>query len=570
MNSGQAEWLKNYPANSLVQKAYKFAEVAHKDTKRLSGEPYINHCLAVAETVHDWHLDEASIATALLHDIVEDTPLTIKKIEKEFGEEVAFLVDGLTKLDTFKYPEKDPQVENLRKLIVSFSRDLRVIIIKLADRSHNMRTLEALPEEDQRRIALETEDIYAPLAYRLGMQRLSGELRDLAFPYLQPKEYEWLLKEVKEEYEERQNYADRKVKPAILKALAENNIKPIVVDSRAKRYSSLYKKLLRYDMDLSKIYDLVALRIVVNTVEECYTALGIIHKLWPPLPGRIKDYIARPKPNGYKSLHTTVFCIDNKITEFQIRTAEMHEEGELGIAAHWAYEQVKDSDRHKKNWTGVKTRKELLWVEQLRNWQKSFTDQKEFVESLKVDFFKERIFVITPHNDVIDLPVGATPIDFAYRIHSDIGDSAVGAKINGRLVPLDYKLASGDVIEILTQKGKKPSEDWLRFIKTPLAKDQIKIALREKQKALKEKANEGYLEFKITNQDRPGYLKDVTKTFGDMKVNITYLHSLTDHRGALSTVIIRTAALTKSRLEQILVRLKKISGTKEVSYKLIR
>jgi GTP pyrophosphokinase len=563
------DWLKNYPAEGLVNKAYQFAAEAHKDTKRKSGEPYINHCLAVAEAVHNWRLDEASVAAALLHDVVEDTNYPLKTIEKNFGEEVAFLVNGLTKLDTIKYPAKDPQVENLRKLIVSFSRDLRVVIIKLADRWHNMLTLNALPEDDQKRIALETNDIYAPLAYRLGMQQLSGELRDLAFPYLQPEEYKWLIKEVKEEYKTRQEYAENKVKPIVAKALEEHNIKPVAIDSRAKRYSSLYQKLLRYDMDLEKIYDLVALRIIVNTVEECYATLGIIHKLWPPLPGRIKDYIARPKPNGYKSLHTTVFCVDNKITEFQIRTKEMHEEAELGIAAHWAYEQLKEVGKHK-NWAGVKSRGELIWVEQLRNWQKSFTNQKEFIESLKIDFFKDRIFVITPHNDVIDLPAGATPIDFAYRIHSEIGSSAVGAKVNGKFVPLDYKLASGDVVEILTQKGKKPSPDWLRFVKTSLARSQIKNALREKQKTLSNKTTESYLEFKIINQDRPGFLKDVTKAYGDLKINITYLNSVTDKRGALSTVTIRTKALPKSQLEQILVRLKKIQGTKELNYKLIR
>lgn len=560
-------WLTKYPENTLVQKAYGFAEEAHKDTVRANGDPYISHCLAVAETAHDWRLDEASVAAALLHDVVEDTRYSTKMIEKKFGAEVAFLVEGLTKIEKIKYrSEEEGQIENLRKLIVSFSKDLRVVLIKLADRAHNMKTLSALPEEDSKRIARETADIYAPLAYRLGMQRLSGELEDLAFPHLQPKEYQWLLKEVKDQFEKREEYARIKVFPILEKALKEHNIHPVSVDFRAKRYSSLYKKLIRYGMDLLKIYDLVALRVIVKSVEECYAVLGIIHKLWPPLTGRIKDYIARPKPNGYRSLHTTVFCEDKKITEFQIRTEAMHEEAELGIAAHWAYEQIKDSAEKHKDWVGVKTRRELLWVEQLRNWQKSFSNQKDFIESLKIDFFKDRIFVITPHNDVIDLPVGATPVDFAYRIHSDIGDSCVGAKVNGKIVPLDYKLLSGDVVEIMTQKGKKPSADWLRFITTSLARSQIKQTLRQRD-SLGGKQENKFVEFEIVNQDQPGYLGNITRVFGTLKINITFLKSETDRRGALSTVIARTEPLTKSRLEQVLVKVKGVKGTKEVKYK---
>ncbi len=563
-----ASWLAKYPENGLVKRAYAFAEDAHKDVKRESGDPYITHSFTVAETVHKWGLDESSVAAALLHDVVEDTNFTLKDIDKHFGKEVAFLVDGLTKLNKIQYPEKDPNVETLRKFIISFSRDLRVVIIKLADRWHNMRTLKFLPEDRQKRIAWETSEIYAPLAYRLGMQRLSGELEDLAFPYSHPEEYLWLLDNVKDRYEERESYA-KKIKPIIKKNFERNGIKVIAIDSRAKRYSSLYKKLQRYDMDLDKIYDLVALRIIVKTIEDCYAALGVIHKLYPPLPGRIKDYIARPKPNGYQSLHTTVFALDNQITEFQIRTAEMHEVDELGIAAHWAYEQVKSSKKHSEQWKGVLSRKELLWVEQLRNWQKSFSD-KELIESITVDFFKDRIYVITPQNDVIDLPAGATPVDFAYRIHSDVGNNCVGAKVNGKIVPLNYELQSGDIVEIMTQKTKKPSEDWLRFIKTSLARSQIKNAIRDKIKAFREKSVPAGVEFRIVNQDRPGFLKDVTAQFDESKINIGYLSSETDKRGAISAVTVRTAPLTKSKLEQVLVKIKKIAGTKEVSYKFNR
>lgn len=563
------DWLKKYSTTSLINRAYEFASIAHKDAKRLTGEPYITHCLAVAKTVHDWQLDEASIAAAILHDTIEDTNITLKELEKNFGQEVTFLVNGLTKLKKINYPSHDPNVENLRKLIISFSRDLRVIIIKLADRLHNMQTLEPLSNEDQKRIAIETTDIYAPIAYRLGMQKLSGELEDLSFPYLYPQEYEWLIKTVKEPFRERQVYAE-KIKPLVQKALSENAVKPVEIDSRAKRYFSLYKKLLRYDMDLQKIYDLVALRIIVKSVTDCYAVLGIIHKIWPPLQGRIKDYIARPKPNGYRSLHTTVFCLDNKITEIQIRTQEMHNEAELGIAAHWAYEQIKSSKEHSAKWRGVTQRKELLWVEQLRNWQKSFANRKEFVNSLKVEFFKDRIFVLTPQNDVIDLPSGATPVDFAYHIHSEIGNTCVGAKVNGKFVPLDYELKSGDVVEIQTQKGKKPSPDWLRFIKTSLAIDHIRKVLSQKDKTLKERSATPFIEFKIVNKDRPGYLKDITSVFAELKINITHLTSQTESKMALATVTLRCETLDKNKIEKLLVRLKKITDTKEVSYKFNR
>ncbi|OGG40374.1 hypothetical protein A2116_01665 [Candidatus Jorgensenbacteria bacterium GWA1_49_17] len=560
-------WLQKYPQKSSVREAFDFAKEAHKDKKRNSGEPYFSHCEAVAETVSEWGLDDESVAAALLHDVIEDTSYTLRDIEKRFGKEIASIVDGLTKLDKVPFPEKDQNVETLRKFIISFSRDLRVVIVKLADRHHNMFTLKFLPPERQKSFAWETSEIYAPLAYRLGMQRLSGELEDLTFPFLHPEEYKWLLKNVKVKFEEREKYAEE-LKPLVKKLLLKNSIRPIAVDSRAKRYSSLYKKLHRHDMDFEKIYDLVALRIVVKTVEDCYATLGIIHKIWPPLPGRIKDYIARPKPNGYRSLHTTVFAGDNKITEFQIRTEEMHREDELGIAAHWAYEQVKGSKRNGRNWRGVRNHKELLWVEQLRSWQQNISD-KDFVDSLAVDFFKERIFVITPHNDVIDLPHGATPVDFAYHIHSEIGNQCVGAKVNGKIVPLDYELRSGDMVEIMTQRGKNPSEGWLRFIKTSLARDQIKGMIRKVTRFPASREPES-TEFKIVNRDRPGFLKDVTGEFSAMKINITYLQSSTDKRGVLSTVTVRTEPLSKTKIEKLLVKIKSVEGVKEVSSKFNR
>lgn len=562
------EWLEKLPEDNLARRAFEFAKKAHLGVKRLSGEPYINHCLAVAENVRDWGLGDAAIAAALLHDVVEDTPHSIKEMEQKFGSEVAFLVNGLTKLHSIKYP-KNANTENLRKFIVSFTEDLRVLLIKLADRLHNMKTLNFLPPDKQKENAWETAEIYAPLAYRLGMQKLSGELEDLAFPYTQPEEYKWLMKEIKHDYAECQIYT-RRVVPVVIEVLKKHGINPIEVDSRAKRYSSLYKKLLRHEMDLGNITDLVAIRIIVGTVEECYSTLGVIHQMWAPLPNRFKDYIARPKPNGYRSLHTTVFALDNRVLEIQIRTQEMHEEDEMGIAAHWAYQQVKSSPDGSKGWGGVKNKEELMWVEQLRNWQKSFPDQREFLESLKVDFFKERIFVLTPQNDIIDLPAGATPVDFAYRIHSDIGDQCVGAKVNGKIVSLDYELQSRDIVEIITQKNKKPSEDWLRFVKTALARKSIKESLNAGKKNLRKKLIAPHLEFRIVNSDRPGYLKEITAVFGEMKINITYLQSQTDSRSKFSTVSIYCNTLAEEKIQKLLVKLKKLNGTKEVNYKTSR
>ncbi len=560
------EWLKIYPEGSLVRKAYNLALLAHEGEKRSSGEPYITHPLAVAETVKEWGLDETSIAAAFLHDVAEDTAVTLADIRMDFGTEVAFLVEGLTKLRDIKYKNQD--AENMRRFIIAFSEDLRILIIKLADRLHNMRTIQFLPKERQEPFARETADIYAPLAYRLGMQKLSGELEDLAFPCIYPKEYKWLMKEVKETYEERQHYMSR-VLPVVRRALEEHNIHPVAIDARAKRYYSLYRKLLRHNMNLNEIYDFVALRIIVGTVAECYAALGIIHSLWQPMPGRFKDYIARPKANGYRSLHTTVFCIENKILEIQIKTKEMHEENELGIAAHWAYEQVKSSNKTRGGWVGVKNKKELVWVQQLQNWQKTFASQKEFLEAVKVDFFKDRIFVFTPGNDVIDLPAGATPVDFAYQIHSQIGDTCVGARVNGKIVPITTELHSGDVVEIVTQKGKKPSEDWLQFAKTEIAKKHIRGALKESASALRKKTGPLGVDFKIVNVDRPGYLKEVTAVFARNKVNITFLNSQTDPRQTFSIVTLRTPPLPQAKIEKMTVSLKKIPSTKEVSTKII-
>lgn len=480
--------LAKYGEESVVAKAYRFATDAHKDAKRASGDPYFTHCRAVAETVAEWGLDEASVAAALLHDVVEDTALTLEDIDHEFGPEIRSLVEGLTKLKNLPRrtagitkENSTDETENLRKFIVSFAEDIRILLIKLADRLHNMRTLGSLPPDRRHVFAWETLELYGPLAYRLGMQKLSGELEDLAFPHVLLKEYEQLETLMKDPYGQRLAYAQKLV-PEVEELLKTHGVPVTSVDARAKRHYSLYKKLLRHDMDVGKIYDLVAVRIIVPSVEACYAALGVIHQEWPPFPGRFKDYIARPKSNGYRSLHTTVFCEGHKVTEFQIRTTEMHAEAELGIAAHWAYQQVRNTKKASV-WSGLRNKKELRWVEQLRNWQGAFADQNEFQEALKTDFFRDRIYVRTPEDDIVDLPAGATPIDFAYHIHSDIGDQCTGARVNGRMVPVDAELRSGDIVEIITQKGKKPSEDWLRFVKTSLAKKQIKSMVNAPRRA---------------------------------------------------------------------------------------
>jgi GTP pyrophosphokinase len=468
---------KNEP-QSLIGRAFAFSETAHRAQVRKTSEPYFNHVLATAEILHGWKMDEATVAAGLLHDTVEDTGVPLETIKKEFGRDVAFLVDGVTKLGHLKYRGAESRAENFRKMILALSEDLRVIFIKLADRLHNMQTLAALPHEKQHRIAQETDEIYASLAYRLGMHDLSGELQDLAFPYLHPKEYEWLRTTAKEQYDERLHYLE-KIKPQVETLLREHDIHPQAIEIRAKRYASLYKKLARRGMDMAKIYDLAAMRVIMTTIPECYAALGVVNEKWPPIGSRMKDYIRVPKPNAYRSLHTTVTGPDGKTIEIQIRTKEMHDENEYGVAAHWLY----DKKRRGENVSGKKLARELTWVQQLKDWQEHFGKDESpeaFLDAMKVNFFTDRIFAVTPKGDAIDLPVGATAIDFAYHIHSEVGNSAVSAKVNGAQAPLDRTLKSGDVITIITQKGKKPSEDWLRFAKTPMARDHIKTALRKK------------------------------------------------------------------------------------------
>lgn len=462
--------------SDLINKAFKFAEKAHAGQKRLSNEDYITHPLKVAYFLADLGLDSATIAAGLLHDVLEDTRITPEELKKDFGEDITFLVEGVTKLRKIADVANQESVHkghlsSLKKMFFATAEDIRVILIKLADKYHNMETLKFMPKTDQKRIAMETLEIYAPAAARLGMGRLKGQLEDLAFPYVHPKEYSWLLKKVKEKYADRMNYIER-TKPVIKRCLKDANIPIIDLHSRAKHYYSLYQKLNRKEMELEKIHDLVAMRVIVPDIKSCYEVLGVIHKHYRPLPGLIKDYIALPKPNGYQSIHTTIFCEKGRLVEIQIRTEDMHEYAENGIAAHWAY-----SESGKKTPVSANAR-EVQWVAQLKKYLEEQKTGDSF-SNLKIDFFKNRIFAFTPKGDVLDLPEGATPIDFAYAIHTDIGHATRGAKVNNRMVSLDYELRNGDVIEILKGKGKKPSFDWLKIVKTALARKAINSWMRE-------------------------------------------------------------------------------------------
>jgi len=476
----------------LVQKAYDFAYEAHKNQKRLSGEPYFSHVFATATYIAELGMGATTVSAGLLHDTLEDTPTTPEEIEKEFGKEIRFLVEGVTKLGTIKYQNTSRHNESLRKLFVAMSQDIRVLIIKLCDRLHNMQTLRYIPKEKQLRIAKETLEIYAPLAYRLGIKKLQRDLEDLAFQYIYPEESEKIKKLFNIKKNEQEEHLD-KFQKSLKKELAKNEITNFKMDHRVKSIYSLYKKLKRYEMNIETIYDISALRIIVPEVSDCYRILGIIHGEWRPLPGKIKDYIATPKLSGYQSLHTTIFSGDGGIIEIQIRTEDMHKEAEYGIASHMSY---KDGLKKKKtnpnllwvkkilpikNIDEIDTSKNLdvkdipTWIKELVEYQKASGD--ESMEEIKSDFFEERIFVFTPKGDVIDLPVNSSVIDFAYSVHSDIGNHLSGAKVNGKFTAIYTVLQNGDRVEIETKKTAKPSHKWLEFCKTTMAKRHIRNTL---------------------------------------------------------------------------------------------
>ncbi len=457
---------------SLIEKAYRIGKEAHKDQLRKSGEPYIIHPLWVGIILADLEMDKETIVAGMLHDAVEDTDMTLDDITREFGEEVALLVDGVTKLGQLSYSKDklEVQAENLRKMFLAMAKDIRVIIIKLADRLHNMRTLEFMTPEKQKEKARETMDIYAPIAQRLGISKIKTELDDLSLKYYQPEVYYQLVKDLNARKTEREEFVQQIV-AEVSKHMENAHIKAKVY-GRVKHFFSIYKKMVNQNKTLDQVYDLFAVRIIVDTVKDCYAALGVIHEMYTPIPGRFKDYIAMPKPNMYQSLHTTLMGPSGQPFEIQIRTEEMHKTAEYGIAAHWKYKESGDSTKN------VKTREEekLSWLRQILEWQRDMSDNREFLNLLKgdLDLFQEDVYCFTPKGDVKNLPNGSTPVDFAYAIHSAVGNKMVGARVNGKLVNIDYKIQNGDRIEILTsQNSKGPSRDWLNIVKSPQAKNKI-------------------------------------------------------------------------------------------------
>ena len=457
---------------SLIEKAYQVAAEAHKDQKRKSGEPYIIHPLCVGIILADLEMDKETIAAGLLHDVVEDTVMTYDEIKEEFGEEVAQLVDGVTKLGQLSYSadKVEVQAENLRKMFLAMAKDIRVIIIKLADRLHNMRTLKYMRPEKQKEKARETMDIYAPIAQRLGISKIKVELDDLSLKYLQPDVYYDLVEKIALRKVEREKFVQGIV-DEVKKHIDEAGIKA-QVDGRVKHFFSIYKKMVNQDKTLDQIYDLFAVRIIVDTVKDCYAALGVIHEMYTPIPGRFKDYIAMPKPNMYQSLHTTLIGPNGTPFEIQIRTFEMHRTAEYGIAAHWKYKEQSDGKKSSGNQEEAK----MTWLRQILEWQRDMSDNREFMNLLKsdLDLFAENVYCFTPAGDVKNLPAGSTPIDFAYSVHSAVGNKMVGARVNGKLVNIDYVIQNGDRVEIITsQNSKGPSRDWLKIVKSTQAKNKI-------------------------------------------------------------------------------------------------
>lgn len=519
---------KYHPSDdiSMIEKAYELARKAHEGQKRKSGEPYIIHPLDVAIILADLEMDQETIAAGLLHDVVEDTIYTKDEIEKEFGTDVANLVDGVTKLKKIKlsgdYADKtqaqqEMQAENLRKMFLAMVKDIRVILIKLADRLHNMRTLQYQPPEKQKRIAQETLDIYSPIASRLGISKIKVELDDLSLRYLKPEVYQDLVQKVNERKMEREQYVEE-IASNVAKAMKDAGIEARV-DGRVKHFFSIYKKMVNHHKSLDEIYDLFAVRIIVNTVKDCYAALGVIHEMYKPIPGRFKDYIAMPKPNGYQSLHTTLIGSTGQPFEIQIRTFEMHREAEYGIAAHWKYKVSSDGRK-----VDESEQEKLIWLRQILEWQQSMSDNKEFMQLLKsdLDLFSDSVYCFTPNGEVKNLPAGSTPIDFAYSIHSAVGNKMVGARVNGKLVNIDYQIQNGDRIEVMTsQNSRGPSLDWLNICKSASAKNKINQWFKKNQKEENivrgRDAFDSYCRTKGLKEDqllKPEYMNAVLKKYG--------------------------------------------------------
>ena len=505
---------------SIIEKAYDFALKVHAGQKRVSGEVYIIHPLGVAQIIADLELDPVTIAAGLLHDVVEDTGTTLEELREIFGEEISLLVDGVTKLSKLQFTSKEEhQAENLRKMLVAMARDIRVILIKLADRLHNMRTLKYLHLAKRKEIAMETLEIYAPLAHRLGIYKVKWELEDLAFRFLEPEKYYSLVDKLVKKRQDREEFIS-KVISKLKERLEEVGIQADI-QGRPKHLYGIFEKMERQGKDINEIYDLTGIRLVVDNVKDCYGALGIVHTLWRPIPGRFKDHIAMPKANMYQSLHTTVVCAKNELLEVQIRTWEMHRTAEYGIAAHWRYKEGVKGD--------AEFEEKLSWLRQLLEWQQDLKDAHEFMENLKIDLFTDEVFVFTPKGDVIDLPAGAIPLDFAYRIHTDIGHRCVGAKVNGRLVPLEYTLSTGDIVEIVTSKQGNPSRDWLKMVKSSQAKSKIRSWFKKEKKEENEVRGKEILEKELKKIDldprellKPAILTEIGKRFNLMSEEDVY------------------------------------------------
>ena len=462
----------------LLRRAYVFSAFEHKGQVRHSGEPYMVHPLEVADFLAEMRLDVVAIASGLLHDVVEDTLTTIERIEELFGKEVAHVVEGVTKISTIPFSSSEErQAENFRKMLLAMVDDIRVILVKLADRLHNMRTLHHLPEERRVKIAQETIDIYAPIANRLGMSKVKNELEELCFKYLEPKAYESLRGRVEARRRTAEGLIDD-LKTTLAAKLTEAQVPYLEIDGRIKRLYSIWQKLNRQKIELDQVYDFVALRILTQSVKDCYATLGIIHNTWSPVPGRIKDFIAMPRPNGYQSLHTSVISEKGTPFEVQIRTEDMHQQAEEGIAAHWKYKEGRVGDQRDERY--------FQWMRQLLEWQQEVHDPQEFINNLKIDLYPEEVYIFTPKGEVKALPRGATPLDFAYAIHTDVGHRCVGARVNGKMVPLRTRLKNGDIVEIVTQSGHTPSRDWLNFVVTSRARQKIRhfVQIEEKTRSI--------------------------------------------------------------------------------------
>ena len=505
----------------LLRRAYVFSAFEHKGQVRHSGEPYLVHPLEVADLLADMKLDVVAIAAGLLHDIVEDTQTPIERISELFGKDVAHVVEGVTKLGAISFSSSEErQAENFRKMLLAMVDDIRVILVKLADRLHNMRTLHHLSEERRTKIAQETRDIYAPIATRLGMSKIKNELEDLAFKYLEPKPYETLRASVESRRRATQGTIEELAKTISAK-LAEAQVPVIHIDGRIKRLFSIHQKLKRQKIDLDQVYDLVALRIVTQSIKDCYAALGIIHQTWSPVPGRIKDFIAMPRPNGYQSLHTSVVSERGFPFEVQIRTAEQHRIAEEGIAAHWKYKEGRvGANRDEQH---------FLWLRQLLEWQQEVRDPQEFLQNLKIELYPEEVYIFTPKGEVKSLPRDATPVDFAYAIHTDVGHQCVGARVNGKMVPLRTRLRNGDIIEIVTAPGHKPSRDWLNFVTTSRARSKIKQFIHSEEKVRSLELGKKLFEkeakrfgLSMKSLSEPTTLNRVVSEYGMQKVDELY------------------------------------------------